>query len=66
MNLERRIEELRQKLAAHDEVKLLIGVRSPDPDVEPTWIAFGGSDAAKAEAIEEARRAWREARGNRA
>ncbi len=62
MKLERRLEELRAKLAAHDEVKLLVGVRNPDPDVEPMWIAFGGSDAAKAEAIAEASRAWRAAR----
>ncbi len=59
MKLERRLEELRAKLAAHDEVKLLVGIKSPDPDVEPLWIALGGSDEAKSEVIAEASRRWR-------
>ncbi len=55
--IRQQIETLKSQL--RPETVLVAAVRDPDPSVEPTWVAIGGSDEAKSQAIEEARRRWR-------
>ncbi len=58
--IRQQIEGLKAEL--RPEKVVLVVVHGPDPEVEPAFYAIGGSDEAKARAIEQARRAWREAR----